>query len=79
LERSASSRLDHLGGEVADEFREVFRVRGLLAGFVRTLPRSLPRIAQRVERVYIHAVGFLYASSFDSSLKESAPDVRADG
>src|SRR5215217_1972186 len=76
---SLRARLDYLGGEVADEFREVFRIRGLLAGFVRMLPRRLPRVAQGVERVYIYTVGFLYTLSLYSSHKESAPDVRADG
>src|SRR5918994_732162 len=44
--RSLRASLDHLGGEVADEFREVFRARGLLADFVRTLPRRIPRVSQ---------------------------------
>ncbi len=71
--------LHHLGGEVADEFCEVFRVRGLLADFTRTFPRRLPRVTQSLKRVYIHAIGFLYAFSFDFSLKDATTDVCADG
>ena len=47
--RGLHARLDHLGGEITDEFREAFRVRGFLAGFVRTLPRSLPVKAKFAE------------------------------
>lgn len=62
---------DDLCGEVADKFREVFRVRGFLADFSRIFPQRLPRIPQSIERVYIYAIGFFYTLSLNLSVKNA--------
>ena len=69
--------LDDLCGEIADKFRDVFRVCGFLPDFARTFPRRLPRIPQSIERVYIYAIGLFYTLSFDLSFKNASANVGA--